>query len=235
MVIKLLCLALYLTLSVLLTIDSDLDWSGVPRIIVKSFLIPSLSLWVWVNRKPNTSLRLLLILLLGQGFATLGDIFLDLPILYPDGPWLLIGLGWFFVMHMTYIYGYRQLRDFKGVSKYAWIILVVVIGGLIAWLAPKLGMLWIPVTLYSFGLGSMACFASGVSLFLGIAGGAVFFVSDSLVCVRMAGYDFPSRSELVAITYVVAQFVIAHQWLENSNVGGGRAAGDTELFIESRD
>ena len=94
----------------LIIIDIDIMY----KLIVKTFLMPFLALWVDANLgslAPSLMYPSLV-------FATLGDFFLDFHIFKGEkGPWFIIGMASFLLMQVMYIKAFRALPLYTGPSK----------------------------------------------------------------------------------------------------------------------
>ena len=78
---------------------------------------------------------------------------------------------------------------------------------LIAVLAPGLGSQRVPVAVYALLLTATAIASRWHNPRSGL-GGTLFFISDALIALRMAGRDFPGRGALVMSSYAVGQYLL---------------------------
>ena len=78
---------------------------------------------------------------------------------------------------------------------------------LIAVLSPGLGGRRVPVAAYALLLTATAVASRWHNSRSGL-GGALFFVSDTLIALRMSGRDFRGRGALVMSTYAVGQYLL---------------------------
>lgn len=181
------------------------------KLAVKTFLMPVLALWVKVRLGKTSETPS--IIYWGLLFATLGDIFLDLPaVLGKEGPWFLLGMAFFFMMQVSYIRGLIRMSSHnKGIPMVAMLAYV----GAVLWvninLGPNLGDLQVPTLIYSGSLASTAAITSAFGVKLGL-GGLIFAISDFLILLELVGTDFPFRSMTVGATYVLAQYLIVSAW-----------------------
>ena len=164
-------------------------------------MMPLLAIWVRIR----TGGQAPAIIYWGLVFATLGDLFLDLPpVLGEEGPWFLLGMAFFFLMQISYIRGLLKMSEHN-----SGIPTVVMLGyvGFLMWvnlnLGPHLGDLQIPVAVYSSALASTAALTAAYGLKLGL-GGLIFGISDFLILIDLIKIDFPYRSPIVGATYVIA-------------------------------
>ncbi|WP_067174382.1 lysoplasmalogenase [Microtetraspora niveoalba] len=79
---------------------------------------------------------------------------------------------------------------------------------LVAALWPGLGALQVPVAAYSLVLTATAITSSWYGLRAGV-GGALFFLSDTLIAFGIADLDFPYRGFAIMATYIVGQYLLA--------------------------
>ena len=178
------------------------------RLLFKSLMMPLLICWVQ-SRFGGKAPQLVSI---GLAFATLGDIFLDLEGILGEGPWFVFGMVFFLCMQASYMIGYRHIwEQSTGIPTTAKLIYGSVLVSVNVFLGPQLGDLQLPVLFYSFALVGMALFSTGFTLNI-LIGGATFAVSDFLILSKIVGLDFPLRSFLVQVTYVVSQYLIINDW-----------------------
>ena len=78
---------------------------------------------------------------------------------------------------------------------------------LIAALSPGLGGQRVPVAVYALLLTATAIASRWHSPRSGL-GGTLFFISDALIALRMAGRDFPGRGALVMSSYAIGQYLL---------------------------
>ncbi len=171
---------------------------GIPiaEFATKALLMPVLAWWLHREGGP----RLMVAgLLLSAG----GDIALEF-----DGLFIL-GMGFFAAAHVCYVTFFarfwktdtRRQWTVAGVYGVVWVVLVV-------FLWPGLGTLQIPVTAYSLLLTATAVTSVSSGARTGV-GGAFFLVSDSLIAFGLADVEIPMRGELVMLTYIAAQYLLA--------------------------
>lgn len=178
------------------------------RLFFKSLMMPLLICWVQ-RRFGGAAPQLVQI---GLVFATLGDVFLDLPSVLGEGPWFVLGMLFFLCMQVSYLLGYKHLwAQSTGVPAAAKLIYGLVFVAVNVFLGPQLGDLQLPVLVYSLALVGMALFSTGFTTNI-LVGGATFAVSDFLILSKIVGLDFPLRSFLVQVTYVVSQYLIVNDW-----------------------
>ena len=78
---------------------------------------------------------------------------------------------------------------------------------LIAALSPGLGGQRVPVAVYALLLTATAVASRWHNPRSGL-GGTLFFISDALIALRMAGRDFPGRGALVMSSYAIGQYLL---------------------------
>lgn len=124
----------------------------------------------------------------------------------------LVGMGFFLIMQLLYIRSMWRLKAFSRVNPALAIAYLLVVGGYVVVMWPKLGDLAAPMLGYGLALTTMAVLASGLNVRAGI-GGALFFVSDLTIGLGIGGFDFAQRGLVVMSTYIAAQFLIVSGWL----------------------
>jgi uncharacterized membrane protein YhhN len=171
----------------------------------KPLLLPLLLAW-FVRAAPRGWWRVTI----GTGLllSFLGDV----ALMGRRDPWFLIGLGAFLVAQVAYAIGFsRDLRR-SFVRRRPLLVLpyVAIVVALVAWLAPDLGDLLIPVTVYAVAIGVMAVLATGVSPVVAV-GALLFVASDALLAATsVAGrLDLPMSGVWVMSTYLAGQALIA--------------------------
>lgn len=139
----------------------------------------------------------------GLVFSALGDLLLDLD----RQRFFVFGLGAFLVAHVLYIVAFLPLQKKQLPLVGAYLVYGVVI---FSQLAPGLGELFVPVSVYMVAVISMGIVAlvSARSNPWLAAGGLSFVVSDSLIGVDKFLVDLPQDAMLVMPTYYLAQFCL---------------------------
>ena len=184
------------------------------RLLIKSTLMPTLSLYFKdaFGRDSTTLVTASLI------FAWAGDVFLDFEGVVGPGPWFLVGMVSFLLMQLCYLFAFNQLKAYStGIPKAALVVYLALWIGANYVFGPKLGDLQPAVVVYSAALVTMAAVSSGLPHNIGI-GGALFALSDFCILLRMGGMDFPFRSTVIQVTYVVAQYLIIKGWCKLNTV-----------------
>ena len=149
-------LGLYTASCIAFLILSTEGWNPVHKLGVKTFMMPLLALWA----RAHTAGQAPASIYWGLIFATLGDFFLDLPPVAGDGPWFLLGMGFFFLMQVSYIRGF--IPHLKGIPTLTMVAYAGVLIYVNLTLGPNLGDLQIPTGVYSCALASMAAVSSGL-------------------------------------------------------------------------
>lgn len=123
-----------------------------------------------------------------------------------DKAYFLGGLGAFLVAHVLFVVA------FLGMAPPSWPVLGLVglaASGVLVKLWPKLrGTLRVAVPVYIAALATMAAAAAGLGP-LGLAGGLVFVVSDSVLAYRQFGPGFKGADVAVMVTYYAALALLA--------------------------
>ena len=118
---------------------------------------------------------------------------------------------------VCYIAGFRPFIELGPLRSKPWLALPYVAVGvaLLLTLAPDLGMLFFPVTIYAVALVTMAVLAIGVSPTTAV-GAALFLISDSLIALTELSDRLPdSAGTWIMPTYVVGQALIVVGVLQN--------------------
>ena len=183
--------------------------------ITKYALMPLLMMHVWTNRKQGMSLRDPLLVALF--FSWMGDAFL----LYDDrnSMYFILGLASFLWAHVTYISAFRKrMHAPDGVHKPKMILLFLPIlyaVALFSKLAPHLGDMIIPVTLYTIVITLMCMFAilrygrtSSYGFWFVLIGAILFILSDSMIAWSSFYAPFNYSALLIMITYIMAQYLL---------------------------
>ncbi|MFF0340302.1 lysoplasmalogenase [Kribbella sp. NPDC004875] len=176
----------------------DEPWS---QLVTKLLLMPTLAIWVRLNRGPVG-------LLVALVASLAGDFLLQIDQLLP-------GMVAFGVAHVFYVVMFARRarrRSLVVLAAYG----VIWLGALVL-LWPGLGDNRLPVAAYSL-LVTATAVTSGWNGWRAGVGGALFLLSDSLIGVGLAGHDFAARDYLVMATYCAAQYLLASSLLR----GDGR-------------
>lgn len=198
--------------------------------VTKPLLMPLLALWLiayWRSRGSASPLPLeLRWLLVGLGFAWLGDLFLMAS---GDG-FFIAGIGAFLLMQICYIVAFTRVEGPGLVRawKIALIPYVLAWLGLNALVSSGVGSLRIPVLIYSVVLITMA--VAALDLVIRVPqdkgrrvaiGAAVFVVSDAMIALTAFGplSESAGLSAFVMATYIVAQAMIVTGFTECSVAG----------------
>ncbi|CAN5371821.1 lysoplasmalogenase [soil metagenome] len=194
------------------------------HLVTKPLIMLSLTGYYWINAE-RRSLTFILALL----FCWLGDVLLMFE--STAALFFIFGLLSFLMGHLLYMISYRKLRDDDISHELLWTqkvrfsIPIVLIGtGLITVLFPTLGILKIPVLIYSMVLVGMvmtALFRYGrtslLSFWLVFAGAAFFMISDSLLAINKFYAPLPFGGFMIMLTYIGAQYLIVQGGLRHRN------------------
>lgn len=146
--------------------------------------------------------------LAGLGMSWLGDV----ALLAKSERALPSGLASFLAAHGCYLAAFAKRRR-GGARSAPWAVAAYALawGGLNAVLFPRTGRLRAPVIVYGTALAAMALAALDTDEPVIAAGGAAFFVSDSILALRTFGdAQSPIADSAVMLTYTAAQALIAH-------------------------
>jgi uncharacterized membrane protein YhhN len=182
---------------------ADADAVAAPT---KLLLMPLLAVAVfwggWGSRWGTTYTLLLTAIAL----SWLGDAAGTLFPMLPTVPVMLLFFG---LAHLCYIWVFWRRIAVQPVPKWA-IVYGLWLVGLLLFLGPSLGDLFIPVTVYGLVLAGTAVAASRCHPVVA-AGGAFFFASDAILAFRLFRPEAMSdwTSPLVMLTYCLGQGLIA--------------------------
>jgi|KBSSwiStaDraftv2_1062776.scaffolds.fasta_scaffold494142_2 uncharacterized membrane protein YhhN len=178
-----------------LALANVIGQGSVVELVTKPLLMPVLALWVWLHGRHKLIIAALL-------FSWAGDV----ALLNGDKQlWFIAGMVFFLGAHLCYITAFVR-SGARPKASVVTLYAVVYVAALV-WLWKPLGAMAIPMTVYGLALATMATLSASVSRIVGI-GGALFFVSDMLIAVRVAGVV--ERTDVwVMLTYVLAQALIA--------------------------
>ena len=140
-------------------------------------------------------------LLLGLGFAFLGDLLL----MFHGTAAFLSGMAAFLGMQICYLVAFRRAGSRPGWPVVAGYAAVWAAANVLLW--PHLGGLAVPILCYSVALTSMAAFGAGLNRRVGI-GALLFLASDLMIGAGTAGMHPPAEDVLVMATYAAAQYLI---------------------------
>lgn len=143
----------------------------------------------------------------------------DSALMFPGNAAFIGGMVAFLAMQVFYIKAFRQLGADIGRRTAAPYAVVWVVAN--ALLLPRAGALGPAIALYSAALLTMAASARRLGP-VGAWGGALFAVSDALIGAGVAGVEFPGRSFLIMLTYVVAQALLVDTYAKARRLTGGR-------------
>lgn len=187
---------------------SSLFWA------TKPLLMPLLIGYLWFATRESgrwhDGQRLVVAALL---FAALGDV----ALMIPGSAAFLVGMALFAGCHACYIAAFVRMagrRALAGRPVVAALAYAGAVAAALAWLWPGLGALAVPMTGYAILLATMAATATAHGWRVGL-GGALFFVSDLLIAVDVAGAaQMPGPPIWVMLTYVAGQALIITGWAD---------------------
>lgn len=169
-------------------------------------LMPALA-WVLASRTRRPWGRLVRLTLVALGFSWLGD---TAPrFLYGDLGFLVL-VGFFLLAQITYILAFLPHWRASAAARSPLLVLPYAAGlvALVVVCRDGAGSLFVPVLLYGLALGAMAVLSTGLGAVAGL-GGAIFFVSDSLIALRaFADLELPAHGFWVMLTYVLGQTLL---------------------------
>ncbi|MFV0405898.1 MAG: lysoplasmalogenase family protein [Propioniciclava sp.] len=164
-------------------------------------LAPILMVAVW-RAVPNPRGRLVGWTLGALAFCFLGDL---LPGVVPDQWAFVTMMASFLLAQACFVLAFWPLRHRSFLLREpGWLIPYLGgLTGLIAVVGPRAGVLLVPLVGYGVLLTTMAVLASGLGR-LGVAGGALFFVSDALIALTSFAGQLPGAGVFIMATYIPA-------------------------------
>jgi uncharacterized membrane protein YhhN len=196
---------------------------GIPALIVKAMLMPSLMVFYYsVSKKGISGFHR--IILIGLFFACIGDVLLHLshsgiaPWFEPES-YFLFGLGAFLVTQLCYTLAFSLPKGIHKIftTRIYQLLLILLYGGLlICLLYNRLGDFRIPVIVYAVVILSMLAAAlnrygkvNGLSFMLVSLGALLFVASDSMIAINKFYEKFDFARILIMATYLLGQYLIA--------------------------
>lgn len=181
---------------------------GADRVTAPSqwLLMPALAAVLWTATAATGRSRRVRVVLLALGFSWLGD---SVPALLSGDSRFLGMVGLFLCAQVTYAFAFWPDRQRSVLRRPAVTGYLVAFGMLVLACAPGADRLFGPVLGYGGCLTLMAVLATGVDRLAGV-GGALFFVSDSLIALdAFTGWYHPPVAGLwVMATYTVGQALL---------------------------
>jgi uncharacterized membrane protein YhhN len=170
----------------------------------KPLLMPLLAAFV-IFALPQSRMTVLL----GLAFACVGDI----ALMIDSSVAFFVGMAAFAVCHGCYTTAFARRGAWRRLRRWPWAVVPVVYATAVVVATLGLG-LPAPVVMYSCVLALMASSAAGLGWLTGV-GGTLFFVSDLLIGLDLAGISFASQPEWVMFFYVVGQGLIVYGWVRH--------------------
>ena len=173
--------------------------------ISKWFLMPALILAILLGGllRPGADPggRIVAVLALGVAFSWAGDVMLNVP----GDIGFLIGLGAFFLAHVTYLVLFvthlrvRRVPWQVGFFALWWLALVAI-------LAPHAGVLLVPVALYGLVLGASASASLACNRWVA-TGGILFLISDTILAFKLfwPTFELVQADLIIMVLYLGAQ------------------------------
>ena len=159
----------------------------------------------FLSSLPSLRSRVALCGALAITFSWLGDVSLASP----GDLGFLVGLGFFFCAHLSYLWLLSRLVPVRRPSRWAWVF-VAWWAGFVFVLAAHTGLLLAPVAVYGAVLGAVAAAALGCNAWIA-SGALIFLASDSLLGLHMflPDFDFWQVDFTIMLCYIVGQGLIA--------------------------
>lgn len=180
-------------------------------------LMPLLALGLWAARHAPRP-PLVNAALIALGFSWLGDALPDVVGGAGDASFLTM-VGCFLVAQLAWIAAFHPFRErsFLSRSRLAVGVYAACLLGLVVLCLPGAGGLFVPVLIYGVCLTVMAILSSGLGR-VGALGGALFFVSDSMIAIgAFAPTAFLPHGDVpVMLTYIAAQALLVSAVLHHT-------------------
>jgi uncharacterized membrane protein YhhN len=206
-----------LSLANLVAIIQGLEWL---IFLTKPLLVSCLAVWSYLNSN-NASKSYSKAFLAGLVLSVLGDVLL-MFVKSQGELYFMLGLGSFLLAHLCYITAFSLFPSFNtgaiALNKLAILPFVAVFIGVTCLLWNDLGVLRIPVIVYSSVIITMAAFCfnmrnrviTGVFAML-FCGAILFVVSDFVIALTKFKYSGISQSVsglVIMVTYLLGQFLL---------------------------
>lgn len=147
----------------------------------------------------------------------------DVLLMLAGDTFFALGLLSFLLAQICYIVGFRPYAQLGPLRTRPWLVLPYLAYGLGVYLVvlPSLGMLALPVGLYTAALVTMAILATGIAPRAAL-GAILFVLSDSLIALTELTDSLPDEMGwLIMPTYVAGQLLIVLGVLQNLGHGAG--------------
>ena len=199
----------------LLVLAADIyaiQYGNPSRTITKPLLLISLILFSVFNLRGK--LRENIYMLIGMGFALLGDVFL----LGGSDVNFMLGLSSFLIMQIIYSYVFFKEKAI-GVHKHKWQVLLVLLVTMLflGYIVPHAGVLSVAVFVYAITIMAMLIFAilrwKVVGYWWVVAGASAFMFSDALLSANKFNGPISNAGIGVMLSYGLAQLMICHGFL----------------------
>lgn len=196
------------------------EWKEI-REISKPLIVGSLMVWLVYKRFPLPGKRDR-IYFLALFFSFLGDGFLNY-----EG-YFLPGLLSFFVAHIGYCVVFLKWNGIATALHYKRsLLLLLYAAGVFVFIQNDLGPLKPYVILYMIILLFMVIsvlsrkgFTSKSAYTLGVTGALLFLFSDSLLAINKFTYAVPYASQMIMLSYALAQFFLIKSFMEEDRFRG---------------
>jgi uncharacterized membrane protein YhhN len=212
----------YFAVAIIFIVLENLHF-GIPALIAKALIIPSLMVFYHFNVKGKYDLFHRLIMT-GLFFSWLGDVTLqfannDVPTAISPDLLFMGGLGSFLITQLIFLVSFSLPKGknliFSGKIYQAF--LVVLFGAIMLYfLYRSLGDMKVPVISYMVIILLMLLAAlnrsgkvNGLSYILVVIGALLFVISDSMIAINKFHMKFNFAGVMIMITYVIAQYLIA--------------------------
>ncbi len=201
------CLFVFGIFSCIHLIAHPVGWTSVEE-ATKPALMSLLALYVLASKGQRALIFALLLSCAGDILLMQGE----------SSSAFLIGMSCFGAGHVFLIYALKSQHrpNCARIVRGAATIYALLCAGLILLIAPGLGSMSIPVAVYSLLLAATATASTGVNGKAAL-GGALFFISDTLIATRLAHLpQLPQAGLIVMATYIAGQYLLASGLLKSA-------------------
>jgi uncharacterized membrane protein YhhN len=186
----------------------DAAWSTNTKPLLIGTLIVGV---LWTLRVPRGEVAFLLLVALA--FSLAGDVLIATP----GDVGFLLGLGGFFLAHVTYLLLFLRRMRLRPIPLAAlgylpwWVLLLVLL-----W--PYLGALLVPVAVYGLVLGASASAALACNRWIAVGAG-LFLASDTILAVKLfhPGFALAQDDVIIMTLYLAGQFLMVWGVLDRAS------------------
>jgi uncharacterized membrane protein YhhN len=212
---NMLAFILFIISSIIHLMSIDAEWHVAINFISKAMLMPVLA-WYAVSSFSENETPYKRFIFSALAFSWLGDILLT----WKEELFFLGGLSAFLIAHLFYIAGYYNetgYKQFNLLKQKTYLVTpyILIVGFFLYKTHANLGMMIIPVGIYSAVLATMSCFAMNrfnnvisKSFWITYIGSLLFMFSDFMIGWTVFYHEVPHSRLIIMATYIAGQFLI---------------------------